>query len=53
MEVWKSIKDYYGIYEISNLGRVKSLKRIVKKEIYNINISEKILKQTLNINKQL
>ena len=53
MEVWKSIKDYDGIYEISNLGRVKSLKRIVKKEIYNINVSEKILKQTLNINKYL
>ena len=53
MEVWKSIKNYEGIYEISNLGRVKSLKRIVKKEIHNINVSEKILKQTLNINKYL
>ena len=28
MEIWKPIKDYEGIYEISNLGRVKSLKRI-------------------------
>ena len=53
MEIWKPIKNYEGIYEISNLGRVKSLKRIVKKEIHNINISEKILKQTLNINKYL
>ena len=53
MEVWKPIKNYEGIYEISNLGRVKSLKRIVKKGIYNINITEKILKQTLNINKYL
>ena len=24
-EVWKPIKDYEGLYEISNLGRVKSL----------------------------
>ncbi len=25
-EVWKPIKDYEGIYEVSSLGRVKSLK---------------------------
>ena len=24
-EVWKSIRDYEGLYEVSNLGRVKSL----------------------------
>ena len=24
-EIWKPIKDYEGLYEISNLGRVKSL----------------------------
>jgi hypothetical protein len=27
MEIWKQIKNYEGIYEISNLGRVKSLVR--------------------------
>lgn len=27
MEVWKYIKGYEGLYQISNLGRVKSLKR--------------------------
>ena len=26
-EIWKSIKDYEGLYEISNLGRVRSLPR--------------------------
>lgn len=26
IEVWKDIKDYEGLYQISNLGRVKSLK---------------------------
>ena len=31
MEIWKEIKGYEG-YEVSNLGRVKSLKR--KKEIF-------------------
>lgn len=26
-EIWKTVKDYEGLYEVSNLGRVKSLKR--------------------------
>ena len=38
MEIWKSIKGYEDIYEVSNLGKVKSL-RFGK---------EKILKGTLN-----
>lgn len=28
-EVWKDIKNYEGLYQVSNLGRVKSLDRIV------------------------
>ena len=30
MEIWKDIKGYEGIYQVSNLGRVKSLDREVK-----------------------
>lgn len=30
-EIWKDVKDYEGIYQISNLGRVKSLDRIDNK----------------------
>lgn len=26
-EIWKTIKGYEGLYEVSNLGRVKSLYR--------------------------
>ena len=26
-EVWKDVKDYEGIYKVSNFGRVKSLDR--------------------------
>lgn len=26
-EIWKDIKGYEGLYEVSNLGRIKSLKR--------------------------
>ena len=29
-EIWKDIKDYEGLYQVSNLGRVKSLAREVK-----------------------
>lgn len=29
MEIWKPIVEYEGLYEISNYGRVKSLKRVV------------------------
>jgi hypothetical protein len=32
-EIWKDIKGYEGIYQISNLGRVKSLARIYKRGI--------------------
>lgn len=28
-EIWKDIKDYEGLYQVSNLGRVKSLERNV------------------------
>ena len=30
MEIWKDIKGYEGLYQISNTGKVKSLKRIMK-----------------------
>ena len=29
-EVWKGIKDYEGIYQVSNLGRIKRLPHRVK-----------------------
>ena len=38
-EIWKDIKNYKGLYQISNLGRVKSLRDKNKK------YREKILKQ--------
>lgn len=32
VEIWKPIPNYEGLYEISNFGRVKSLKRnIIRK----------------------
>ena len=29
MEIWKEVKGYEGLYEISNLGNVKSLSRSI------------------------
>ena len=29
-EIWKDIKDYEGCYQVSNLGRIKSLERKVR-----------------------
>lgn len=48
-EIWKPVKGYEGLYEVSSLGRVKSLAR--KTKIINvygecyINLKERILKQ--------
>lgn len=30
MEIWKDIKGYEGLYQISNLGKIKSNKKILK-----------------------
>lgn len=29
-EIWRPVKDYEGLYEVSNFGRVRSLTRKVK-----------------------
>ena len=52
-EIWKDIKGYEGFYQVSNLGRVKSLSRAVKVGIKNVDYatkSEKILKPYKNCN---
>lgn len=47
-EIWKDIKGYEGFYQVSNLGRVKSLKRQVWNRFQMVNKPEKILKPRLN-----
>ena len=47
-EIWKDIKDYEGLYQVSNLGRVKSLKKtIIRNNNYKQTFKEKILKPGL------
>ena len=37
-EIWKSIKGYEGLYEVSNFGKIKSLKKkIILKQFKNTN----------------
>ena len=46
MEEWKDIKGYIGIYQISNLGNVKSIDRVVlRNNKYPIELKGKILYQ--------
>lgn len=46
-EVWRPIKQYEGLYEVSNLGRIKSLERIVKNHSVETVKPESIKTQTL------
>ena len=39
-EIWKPIKDYEGLYEVSNFGRIKTLSRYIR----NRKMPEKIKK---------
>lgn len=43
MEIWKDIKGYEGVYQVSNLGNVKSLSREVKIGKNKRYIGEKVL----------
>ena len=50
-EIWKPISGYEGIYEISNLGAIKSLERIVKNSGVHggyVKLKERILKPREN-----
>ena len=45
-EIWKDIKDYEGLYQVSNLGRVRSVDRYVKHwdNVNNWKSGEKLIK---------
>lgn len=49
-EIWKPIKNYEGYYEISNLGRVKSLDRFVKQKNHFIHRQECIKQSRIDAN---
>lgn len=47
-EIWKDIEGYTGLYQVSNLGRIKSLPRTIASGIYysNIRTTDEIIKST-------
>lgn len=54
-EIWKDVVGYEGLYQVSNLGNVKSLERVVKRFVRGKYISlypvkEKLLKLYINSN---
>lgn len=44
MEIWKDIENYEGLYQVSNLGRIKSLPHIVKTHRASFISKEKLCK---------
>ena len=49
MEVWKNIVGYEGVYQVSNIGNIKSLKRYVKSRGGSLRqLPEKIVKPLLS-----
>ena len=47
-EYWKPVVGYEGLYEVSNWGRVKSLRRLITNQYNSFYIEEKILKNWKN-----
>lgn len=47
-EIWKDIKGYEGSYQVSNLGRVKSISRVIKTKNNYRHITGRILKFNKN-----
>ena len=47
-EIWKDIKGYEGLYQVSNLGRIKSLDKKTKNKNGEFIKKGKILKQSEN-----
>lgn len=52
-EIWKGVKDFEGCYLVSNMGRVKSLARMAKRDRSDFKVKEKILHGTLSMGRYL
>ena len=48
MEIWKDIEGYEGLYQVSNIGRVKSMNRIVNNNGGIDYREERVLKQDID-----
>ena len=53
-EIWVNVKGFEGLYQVSNLGRIKSIDRIVRHKISGtIKVNKRILKGRLDRGKYL
>jgi hypothetical protein len=48
MENWKDVKGYEGLYQVSNLGNVKGLDRIVKNKNGHRLVKERLVKKYIH-----
>lgn len=48
-EIWVPITGYEGYYEVSNLGRVKALSRIVKRGCISQPVRERIFEKLKDV----
>ena len=46
-EIWKDIKGYEGCYQVSNLGRIKSLDRMTNNQYGEYFMKGRILKNSI------
>ena len=54
MEIWKDIEGYEGLYQVSNLGRIKSKRKILKNingEYLKVGLSKNGVQKTLYIHR--
>ena len=47
-EIWKDIEGYEGYYQVSNIGRVRSLDRVIERKGKPARLKGKILSQVVN-----
>lgn len=48
-EIWKDVPEFKGIYQASNIGRIKSLGREIVRQGKLIWLKEKIMKQHISV----
>ncbi len=48
MEIWKDIEGYEGLYQVSNIGRIKSMNRIVNNNGGTDYRKERVIKQDID-----
>ena len=49
-EEWRDVPNYIGLYQASNLGRIKSLERFVRNRNNIMKVQNKVLKSAINTN---